>query len=224
MNEESSGGPPDEPTDKRLLRGARTRGLILRRAVDVASLDGLDGLSFGRLATDTGLSKAGVQTLFRTKETLQLAAIDHARDMFVAAVIAPARGEPRGVPRLRAIVEQWIAYAAAPLFAGGCFRAATMTEFDSHPGPIRDALLRDQRDWRTILANQFRHALAAGDIEDLDPELAAFQLDAVLLAANTALRLGDSDVVYQVQRTLDQLLRPGDRTATAEIRLSPGTP
>src|SRR5438094_9613931 len=92
-----SGPPVDVPqkqveiTDKRLLRGARTRQIILRQAVDVASLEGLGGVSFGRLAADAGLSKAGVQTLFRTKETLQLAAIEYARQMFIDAVIRPAR-------------------------------------------------------------------------------------------------------------------------------------
>ncbi|MFF0530822.1 TetR/AcrR family transcriptional regulator [Nocardia amikacinitolerans] len=193
-------------TDKRLLRGARTRGVVLRRAVDLASLDGLDGLSFGRLAADTGMSKAGVQTLFKSKETLQLAAIDHARELFVAAVVEPARGEPRGVPRLRALVAHWLDYAEEPLFAGGCFRAAVMTEFDSRPGPVREALLRDQRDWRATLAAQFRHAVTDREIAQIDSELAAFQLDAVLLAANTALRLGDSDVASMVWRALDHLL------------------
>ncbi|MET7769555.1 TetR/AcrR family transcriptional regulator [Nocardia sp. NPDC005366] len=199
---------PDMPTDRRLLRGVRTRSAVLRRAVDLASLDGLDGLSFGRVATDTGLSKAGVQTLFRTKEILQLAAVEHARALFIEAVVDPARTEASGVARLRALVENWIVYAETPLFLGGCFRAANMTEFDSRPGTVRDALLRDQRDWRTLLANHFRHAAAAGDIADLDPELAAFQLDAVLLAANTALRLGDSGVTDQVRRILDDMLRP----------------
>ncbi|MET8650763.1 TetR/AcrR family transcriptional regulator [Nocardia aurea] len=198
---------PRPLTDKRLLRGARTRSTVLRRAVDLASLDGLEGLSFGRIAADTGLSKAGVQTLFRTKEILQLAAVDHARDLFIEAVVDPARGEARGGARLRAVVENWIVYAETPLFLGGCFRAANMTEFDSKPGPVRDALLRDQRDWRALLANQFRHA-AAGESAQTDPELAAFQLDAVLLAANTALRLDDSTVISKVRRVLDQMLRP----------------
>ncbi|WP_109528263.1 MULTISPECIES: TetR/AcrR family transcriptional regulator [Nocardia] len=199
---------PRPLTDKRLLRGARTRSTVLRRAVDLASLDGLEGLSFGRIAADTGLSKAGVQTLFRTKEILQLAAVDHARDLFIEAVVDPARAEARGGARLRALVENWIVYAETPLFLGGCFRAANMTEFDSKPGPVRDALLRDQRDWRALLANQFRHAATAGESAQTDPQLAAFQLDAVLLAANTALRLDDSTVISKVRRVLDQMLRP----------------
>lgn len=204
-------GPPPEPlqiTDKRLLRGARTRGTVLRHAVDLASLDGLEGLSFGRLAAGTGLSKAGIQALFGTKEALQLATVDQAREMFIDAVIRPARQAPHGTARLRALIEHWISYATAPLFAGGCFRVANLAEYDSHPGPIRDALARDQQDWRDVLTRELRHAASAGEIADLDAELAAFQIDAVLCAANTALRLGDTSVADKIRRTVDGVLAP----------------
>ncbi|WP_433711154.1 TetR/AcrR family transcriptional regulator [Nocardia sp. CA-084685] len=194
--------------DKRLLRGARSRQLVLRHAVDTASLDGLEGLSFGKLASDTGLSKAGVQTLFKTKETLQLAALDFARDMFVDAVIQPARAQPHGVARLRALIEHWIVYAQAPLFTGGCYRVANMAEFDSRPGPVRDALVRDQRDWIATIARELRYAVDSGEIADLDIDLAAFQIDAVLCAANTALRLGESDAVSKIRRVVENLLIP----------------
>lgn len=197
-----------EITDKRLLRGARTRRLVLRQAVDVASLDGLDGLSFGRLAADTGLSKAGVQTLFRSKEVLQLAAVEHARELFIDAVVRPARSAPHGVARLRALVEHWLEYASAPLFAGGCFRVANMPAFDSHPGPVRDALVRDQQEWVGVIAEELRHAVATGEVGELDVELAAFQIDAVLCATNTALRLGDTAVVRKVRRVVEGFLTP----------------
>ncbi|WP_280238565.1 TetR/AcrR family transcriptional regulator [Nocardia abscessus] len=197
-----------EITDKRLLRGARTRATVLRQAVDIASLDGLEGLSFGRLAADTGLSKAGIQTLFRTKEALQLAAVDHARDRFVAAVVEPARSEPHGVARLRALIEHWMVYAETPLFTGGCFRVATMAEYDSKPGPVRDALFRDQRDWVRLLARELRAAATAGEISELDADLAAFQIDAVLCATNTALRLGDPEAADRARRIVEGFLAP----------------
>ncbi|UGT69484.1 TetR/AcrR family transcriptional regulator [Nocardia gipuzkoensis] len=197
-----------EITDKRLLRGARTRATVLRHAVDIASLNGLEGLSFGRLAADTGLSKAGIQTLFRTKEALQLAAVDHARDRFVAAVVEPARSEPHGVARLRALIEHWMVYAETPLFAGGCFRVATMAEYDSKPGPVHDALFRDQRDWVRLLARELRAAATAGEIAELDADLAAFQIDAVLCATNTALRLGDTEAADRARRIVEGFLAP----------------
>ncbi|WP_063053613.1 TetR/AcrR family transcriptional regulator [Nocardia arthritidis] len=197
-----------EITDKRLLRGARTRATVLRQAVDIASLDGLDGLSFGRLAADTGLSKAGIQTLFRTKEDLQLAAVDHARDRFVEAVVEPARSAPHGVARLRALLDHWMVYAETPLFPGGCFRVATMAEFDSKPGPVRDALFRDQRAWVGLLARELRSAASAGEIAELDADLVAFQIDAVLCATNTALRLDVPEAADRAHRIVEGFLRP----------------
>ncbi|MEU2043234.1 TetR/AcrR family transcriptional regulator [Nocardia niwae] len=203
-----SSPPIAEITDKRLLRGARTRATVLRQAVDIASLDGLEGLSFGRLAADTGLSKAGIQTLFRTKEALQLAAVDFARERFVEAVVDPARSAPHGVARLRALVDHWMVYAETPLFAGGCFRVATMAEYDSKPGPVRDALFRDQRAWVRLLAGELRVAVTADEIGELDTDLTAFQIDAVLCATNTALRLGDPDAADRARRIVEGFLRP----------------
>ncbi|MCX5416145.1 TetR/AcrR family transcriptional regulator [Streptomyces sp. NBC_00059] len=202
----ASEGTLPEVTDKRLLRGARTRGTVLRRAVDIASLEGLGGVSFGRLAVDTGLSKAGIQTLFKTKETLQLATVEFAREMFIDAVIRPARTAPSGIARLRALLDCWVVYAETPLFAGGCFRVANLAEFDSRPGPVHDALFHDQREWREALATELRKAVNSGEIAGLDVELTVFQMDALLCAANTALQSGDSEAVGKARLIIDGLL------------------
>ncbi len=193
-------------TDKRLLRGARTRKIVLRRAVDIASLEGLGSISFGRLALDTGLSKAGIQTLFKTKEVLQLAAVDCARELFADAVIRPARSAPHGAERLRALLDHWTVYAETPLFAGGCFRAANLAEFDSRPGPVHDALFRDEREWREVIAAELRSAVESAEIAELDVELAVFQIDALLCAANTARQAGDADAVTKARRIIEGLL------------------
>jgi AcrR family transcriptional regulator len=186
--------------DLRLERGTRARQTIARHAVDVASMEGLNGLSIGRLATDLGLSKSGVQTLFGTKEKLQVAAVDAAREAFIDAVVRPAQSEPHGVARLRALIENWIVYAETPLFPGGCFRAANLADFDSRPGEVRDALFRDQQDWLALLNTELAHGGVA------DPDLVAFQIDAVLCAANTALRLGDTQAVNKVRRVVNGFL------------------
>lgn len=200
------GSATTDVIDKRLLRGARTRKLVLKRAVDIASLDGLEGVSFGRLAADTGLSKAGIQTLFKTKETLQLAAVDYAREIFVDNVVQPARSAPRGVARLRALLDQWVVYVSTPVCEGGCFRAANLAAFDSRTGPVHDALFRDQRAWLDVLSGELRYAVDIGEIADLDVELATFQIDALLCAANTALRTGDDTAVDKVRRIISGLL------------------
>lgn len=195
-------------SDRRLLRGARARQTIARHAADVASLEGLNGLSIGRLATDLGLSKSGVQTLFGTKEALQVAAAESARDAFLTAVVRPASTAPHGAARLRALTERWITYAEAPLFPGGCFWAANLADFDSRPGKVRDALFGHHRDWLAALTGELREAARAGEIPELDADLAAFQIDAVLTAANIALRLGDRDAVGKARRVIDGFLAP----------------
>ncbi|MFF5980921.1 TetR/AcrR family transcriptional regulator [Streptomyces olindensis] len=194
--------------DQRLVRGTRTRRKIARHGVDVASLEGLNGLSIGRLATDLGLSKSGVQTLFKTKENLQLAVAESAREEFTEAVVRPAQTAQPGITRLRALTEHWITYVETPLFAGGCFWAASLPDFDSHPGRVRDALLLHRHTWLTLLATELRRAVDAGEIAQLDVGLTVFQLDAVLNAANTALRLGESDAVSKVRRVVDGFSAP----------------
>jgi AcrR family transcriptional regulator len=202
----SGDGADPAVSDQRLLRGARSRRTILRHAVDVASLDGLTGLSLGRLATDLGLSKSGVQTLFGTKENLQVAAAEFAGDAFNDAVVRPAHAAPAGTGRLRALIDRWIVYAETPLFPGGCFWAANLADFDSRPGPVRDTLRRQQQQWRGLLAAQLRRAADVGEIADLDADLAAFQIDAVLIAANNALRFGDKDAMDKVRRVTEGFL------------------
>ena len=194
--------------DRRLLRGAQSRRTIVRHAVDVASLDGLDGLSFGRLATDLGVSKGGIQTLFGTKETLQVAVAEAAREAFEEAVTRPARAQPAGVARLCALVDRWIAYTEEPLFPGGCFWAANLPVFDSQPGPVRDLLARQQRAWRGLIAAELRYAADTGQIAVFDADLVAFQIDAVLTATNTALRLGDDSAVDTARRIINGFLTP----------------
>ncbi|MFK0112151.1 TetR family transcriptional regulator C-terminal domain-containing protein [Streptomyces sp. NPDC091217] len=204
----AGGAAGESMSDQRLVRGVRARRRIARHGVDVASLEGLGGLSIGRLAADLELSKSGVQTLFRTKENLQLAVAESARAEFAEAVVRPAQAAEPGAARLRALAERWIAYAEAPLFAGGCFWAASLPEFDSRPGMVRDALLLHRRNWLALLAGELRHGVDTGEISELDPDLTAFQIDAVLMAANTALRLGDPDVVSKVRRVVDGFLAP----------------
>ena len=194
--------------DRRLLRGAQSRRTIVRHAVDVASLDGLGGLSFGRLATDLGVSKGGIQTLFGTKENLQVAVAEAAREAFEEAVTRPARTQPPGVARLRVLAGRWIAYAEEPLFPGGCFWAANLPVFDSQPGPVRDTLARQQRAWRGLIAAELRHAADTGEIAAVDADQVAFQIDAVLTATNTALRLGDDSAADTARRIINGLLAP----------------
>ncbi|RDI52848.1 TetR family transcriptional regulator [Nocardia mexicana] len=211
-----------EVSDRRLLRGARSRRLVTRRAADIASAEGLDGLSFGRLAEDLGLSKAGIQTLFRTKEQLQLATVAAAGEVFVEAVVRPSGDVAEGAARLRELIRRWLDYATEPVFPGGCFWGANLPEFDSRPGPVRDALARQHRDWTALIAREIGAAVEAGEVADLDPDLVAFQIVAVLEAANIALRLGDPSGIDKARRVADGLLgddaRPSGGQRTRKSR------
>ncbi|MFE9423066.1 TetR/AcrR family transcriptional regulator [Kitasatospora sp. NPDC006697] len=199
------------PSDQRLLRGARARQAIARHAADVASLEGLSGLSIGRLATDLQLSKSGIATLFGTKERLQLAAVAAAHEAFLDAVVRPTTAAAPGADRLRAITERWIEYICTPLFPGGCFWVANLADFDSRPGPVRDSLLRKHQDWLALIAGEFQSAVDQGQIPDTDVEVATFQLAAVLAAANTAVLIDDPRAGDKARKILESLLAP--RTA-----------
>ncbi|WP_062997222.1 TetR/AcrR family transcriptional regulator [Nocardia jinanensis] len=194
-------------TDQRLVKGARSRAAIARHAADVASVEGLAGVSLGRLATDLGISKSGIATLFKTKEALQLAAVRAGREVFVEQIITPALSAPRGLPRLRVLVERWLGYITDPVFPGGCFRVAVLTEFDSRPGPVRDAVVADHEDWMRFLSEEIRKTQEMGDLNGRDAETLAFEIDAIVSAANTARQVGDEARVVTARRILDDLLR-----------------
>ena len=177
---------PATETDGRRERGRRAREEILAVAVDIASVDGLEGLTIGRLATELERSKSGLFAHFGSKEELQLATIEAARERFVTLVVEPARGAPRGLARLEALMSTWLDYMRQDAFAGGCFFAAVRAEFDSRPdGQVRDAIAEDQRAFHAMLARQVRLAQEAGEIRaDVDADQLAFEIDALGAGAN----------------------------------------
>lgn len=195
-------------TDGRVLRGEQTRRAILERAGAIASVEGLDGLSIGRLATELSVSKSGVFAHFGSKEELQLATIEAARETFVESVIRPARRAPPGVRRLRALCERWLDYSRERVFPGGCFFYAVAAEFDARPGRVRDAIAAMQRDWRRVLAGAVEDAQAAGELADgVDGDQLVFELDAYARAANADALLHDDRAAFDRARRaiLDRL-------------------
>jgi len=179
-----------ESADGRVERGERTRRQILDLAVDLASVEGLDGLSIGGLAAKLGMSKSGLFASFGSKEELQLAVVDHASQIFIDAVVRKAMMAPRGLPRLWALCDSWLDYAGRQVFRGGCFFAATTAEFDSHPGPIRNRLATLMRDWLSTLAVAVRKAQAQGHLAaEADPDQLAFEIHSLFLGANWAFQL-----------------------------------
>jgi AcrR family transcriptional regulator len=137
------------------------------------------------------------------KEAVQLAAVAAATDVFVENVITPALAEPEGLPRLEALVEAWLAYVERRVFPGGCFMVATLSEYDSRPGPVRDALARARRGWLKALEREAAAAQAAGDVPAAPAaSVLAFEIYALLAAANVARNLGDDTGPLTMARDL----------------------
>ncbi len=184
-------------------KAATTRQAILERAMDVASVEGLEGLTIGRLARELDMSKSGLFAHFGSKEELQLATLQAAAGRFFEEVVAPAQQEPEGYARLLAYCERYLDYLERGVFAGGCFWAAVGSEFDDRPGPVRDAVSAGVRAWTGELENQ---AAIAG-IDDA-AEL-AFEIYSLGLGANTYLRLlGDDRSVALIRGAIARRLPP----------------
>ncbi|MBA3261240.1 MAG: TetR/AcrR family transcriptional regulator [Thermoleophilaceae bacterium] len=185
-----------------------TRAKILRRAADVASADGLEGLTIGRLASELDMSKAGVIGQFGSKEELQLATLALAAEIFRGRVWEPVEHLPAGLPRLLAVCESWTRYAKKPPFPGGCFIAAASFEFDGRSGRVHDELAKVVKRWRKTLAAEVETAVRAGELgADTDPDQVAFSLEALAAGANPARQLhGDTSAASWSLRAMHAVL------------------
>ncbi|AEN13293.1 MULTISPECIES: TetR/AcrR family transcriptional regulator [unclassified Streptomyces] len=183
--------------DGRVERGNQTRQLVLARAVQVASTQGLDGLSLGRLATELKLSKSGVFALFGSKEELQLATVRTAVAIFVDHVLTPTRAVDPGLGRVWRMCESWLTYSRTRVFRGGCFFYATIAEFDSRKGKVHDALAATQTGWVTFVEETLEEARVRGELAaDTDVSQLAFELIAFMELANAESVLHDNAPGY----------------------------
>src|SRR3954451_24094366 len=171
--------PPENEADGRKRRGNATRESILQAAADLASVEGLEGLTVGRLATALGMSKSGLFAHFGSKEELQLATIDAARRRFVDHVVRPSRGLRRGRARLEALLDDWLRYFRAEVFPGGCFFCPVQSEFDSRPdNAVRDIITEDMRQFLGFLEREVTKAQEAGELDpSAEPAQLAFEFD-----------------------------------------------
>ena len=186
--------PPSahEPTDGRRARGMRSRAAVLERSVQLASSNGLEGLTIGGLAAELEVHKSSVFALFGSKEELQLATLAAARGILIDLVIGPALASAAGLPRLFAIGDAWCDYLLSDVFAGGCFLCAASTEMDGRPGAVRDAVAEVMREWIAVLSSNVNAAIVAGELQaDVAPAAMAFRLNALGMAANWQRQLLD---------------------------------
>ncbi len=173
----------------------------MRLAVDIASVDGLEGLSLGTLATGANLSKSGVVALFGNKEKLQLAAIEAAREIFVSVVIVPALKLQGGRERLEGLLENWIDYSENRVFAGGCFFAAATAEVASKQGAVHDAVAAQLESWNDTISRVISRAVERGELAAPDDVgQLAFEIRSLLDGANTDSLIFGSSAPYERAR------------------------
>jgi AcrR family transcriptional regulator len=182
-------------------KAGNTRAAILERAVDLASTEGLEGLTIGRLASELEMSKSGLFAHFGSKQELQLATIEAAAMLFTAEVIAPAQAEREGEARLRAYCRGYLDFLEREVFEGGCFWAAVAAEFDDRPGVVQDAVRAGVLAWLGELERQAAVTRAQGAAD------VAFEIYSLGLGANACSRLlGDADAFGRARAAIDRSL------------------
>lgn len=210
--------------DGRRLRGDRTRRTILAKAVDLASVDGLEGLSIGRLATELGVSKSGLFAHFGSKQELQLETIDAASEIFEEHVWLPVADSEPGLVRLAALMDSWLAYIRDDVFKGGCFFSNAHHEFDGRPGPVRDRVAAQKQRWTNAIVAHVRSAKKRGQLRaDVEPEQLAFELDAAGVLANSRWQLNRDERAFDraaaaIHGRLHAAATPSGRRALARYR------
>src|SRR5438270_12409165 len=174
----------------KLAKGEQTRAAILDEALKIASRLGLEGLTVGTLAEATGMSKSGLFAHFGSREEMQLAVLEHAAQRYGELVFVPVLKIERGLPRLRALFERWLDWTLASGLPGGCIMISAAAEYDDRPGPIRDAVIMNQRRGSAISEKAVRLAVEEGHLRpDTDPEQIAFEMLGIVLANHNHRRL-----------------------------------
>ncbi len=168
-------------------KGARTRATILTAAVEMTCLGGFGGLNLKPLADRVGMTKSGLYAHFGSKEALQVATLEHAAELFQVRVVAPAKTEPAGLPRLEGVFERWLEWPGNAGLAGSCPFFAGVVEFDDGAGPVRERLVRLFRDFRQVVEQLVASAVRHGHLRPgTDPAQFAQELLALRYAHHWA--------------------------------------
>jgi AcrR family transcriptional regulator len=218
----STAGAEAAIADGRRVRGEKARAVILKRAIEMASVRGLEGLTIGELAGELAISKGNITALFRDKEELQIKTLDAAVDIFVAHVVRPALADSSPLRRLALLSDRWFDYVEQRVFPGGCMLHAATNEYRTRPGAIQDCVNRHRKAWSRLLARTAAEAVAALEMAaNTDVEQLVFELTAFQSAANAAALLGDQPAFVRARRTsaarIAALARPRREPAAAPV-------
>jgi AcrR family transcriptional regulator len=186
-------------TRKPRADGERTREAILREAVALATLDGLEGLTIGHLANALDMSKSGIYAHFGSKQDLQLATVDEAERIFQAEVIEPALAASPGRAQLVTFTDAFFAYLVRRVFPGGCFLAGAVLEMGSRPGPVKERVAAFQGRVTALIREAVVTAIEQHELPaDEDPDALTFELSGVILAANAMFVLRDDPAALEL--------------------------
>jgi AcrR family transcriptional regulator len=189
-----------------MKKGEETKMVILDAGLDMASQYGLEGVSIGSLANLINMSKSGLFAHFQSKENLQIEILKYAGRLFAEGVIVPALKTKAGIPRIKALVKNWVSWGDN--LTGGCIFVTASAEYSDRPGRVRDYLLSQQRDWIDSLRRIAQSAIEVGDFgKDIDCEQFAFDLYSLLLGFHLYDKLlDDSETKKRQETALEQLL------------------
>lgn len=204
-------------------KGDVTRASIVEAALEVASREGLEGLTIGGLADALGMSKSGVFAHFGSREDLQLAVLTAYARRFVDDVLVVAVRRPRGLPRVRAILELWLAHLSHELTTG-CILIGGAFEYDDREGPVRDAMVEIIDGWQAELVKAIRLAIDEGHVRrEVDARQIAFEIYGLMLATHQAARLlRATDAVRRARAGIERLLAGVRTPAGARVAGKPG--
>jgi AcrR family transcriptional regulator len=187
---------------RRRADGERSRNAILETAAKLATVEGLEGLSIGRLADATGMSKSGLYAHFGSKEELQLATIEAAGETFQAEVLSKIDGVEPGVASIVALSEGFLGYVERRVFPGGCFFAALTAEFGPRSGAVKERIVEIYDEWIALFEQLIVDARDRGELaRDVDPVQLSFELDAILYGANALFVLKDDPRAFTHARS-----------------------
>ena len=213
---ENPGPGARPPARKQRSDGRRSRETILRQAAQLATVEGLDGLSISRLAEAAGMSKSGLFAHFDSKQELQLATIDAESALFAEQVVAAVAAAAGPLERIEQLAENYLRWVEAS-YPGGCFFASLVSEMDTHPGPVRDRALQFMDDWLRLLESAVREAQGDGEIDPSeDAEQLVFDLEASLFLGNALYVAGQgSAALDRARRAIERRLAAAKKDAAA---------
>jgi AcrR family transcriptional regulator len=188
---------------KQRADGERTREAIVHRAVSLATVDGLEGLSIGHLASALDMSKSGLYAHFGSKQDLQLATVDEAERIFRAEVIEPATAAPKGLAQLVALCDSFFDYLERRIFPGGCFFAGAVLEMGTRPGPVKERVATFQTGFTALIRSLIVTALEQHELpDDEDADALTFEISGMILAANSIFVLRHEPAALAMAKTV----------------------